>query len=77
MTVDAGAERAGRVTVEESATVMDSARASGYLTDLTEPTGGDSSIGLLALIATVCVVGVSAGAVRAIIAQRAKRPEWA
>jgi hypothetical protein len=30
-------------------------------------------IGLLAIIATVCVVGVSAGAIRAIIAQRATR----
>ncbi|GAA1635951.1 hypothetical protein ACFQY4_45620 [Catellatospora bangladeshensis] len=34
-------------------------------------------IGLLAIIATVCVVGVSAGAIRAIIAQRATRPEFA
>ncbi|MEU7824074.1 hypothetical protein [Catellatospora sp. NPDC049133] len=34
-------------------------------------------IGLLAIIATVCVVGVSAGAIRAIIAQRATRAEFA
>ncbi|GAB7041310.1 MULTISPECIES: hypothetical protein [Catenuloplanes] len=30
-------------------------------------------VGLLALIATICVIGVSAGAIRAIIAQRAAR----
>lgn len=34
-------------------------------------------IGLLAIIATVCVVGVSAGAIRAIISQRASRAEFA
>ncbi|MEU8078175.1 hypothetical protein AB0B31_22270 [Catellatospora citrea] len=34
-------------------------------------------IGLLAIIATVCVVGVAAGAIRAIIAQRATRAEFA
>ncbi|BCJ71793.1 hypothetical protein CS0771_13370 [Catellatospora sp. IY07-71] len=47
-----------------------------------DPVAGTSSpdkgpIGLLAIIATVCVVGVSAGAIRAIIAQRATRPEFA
>lgn len=34
-------------------------------------------IGLLAIIATVCVVGVAAGAIRAIISQRATRAEFA
>jgi len=34
-------------------------------------------IRLLAIIATVCVVGVSAGAIRAIISQRASRAEFA
>jgi hypothetical protein len=34
-------------------------------------------IGLLAIVATVCVVGVSAGAIRAIITQRANRAEFA
>ncbi|MEH1126276.1 hypothetical protein [Micromonospora sp. CPCC 206061] len=38
-----------------------------------EPVRETGPIGLLALIATVCVVGVSAGAIRAIIAQRATR----
>jgi hypothetical protein len=37
----------------------------------------DGPVGLLALIATVCVVGVSAGAVRALVTQRANRAEWA
>lgn len=34
---------------------------------------GEGPVGLLALVATVCVVGVSAGAVRALISQRASR----
>jgi hypothetical protein len=34
-------------------------------------------IGLLAIIATVCVVGVSVGAIRAIVGQRASRAEFA
>jgi hypothetical protein len=34
-------------------------------------------IGLLAIIATVCVVGVTTGAIRAIITQRATRVEFA
>jgi len=34
-------------------------------------------IGLLAIIATVCVVGVTSGAIRAIITQRATRAEFA
>jgi hypothetical protein len=38
-----------------------------------EPVNESGKNGLLALIATVCVVGVSAGAIRAIIAQRATR----
>jgi hypothetical protein len=53
-----------------------SARPSG---PAVEPTGSVEPIrdggltGLLALVATVCVVGVSAGAIRAIIAQRTTR----
>ena len=38
-----------------------------------QATSGTGPNGLLALIATVCVVGVSAGAIRAIVAQRATR----
>ncbi|MDG4822139.1 hypothetical protein O7635_09760 [Asanoa sp. WMMD1127] len=38
-----------------------------------DPVSDSGPTGLLALIATVCVVGVSAGAIRAIIAQRASR----
>ena len=34
-------------------------------------------IGLLAIIATVCVVGISVGAIRAIVGQRASRAEFA
>jgi hypothetical protein len=42
-----------------------------------EPVRTGGSTGLLALIASVCVVGVSAGAIRAIIAQRATRTRTA
>lgn len=42
-----------------------------------EPISEQGPTGLLALIATVCVVGVSAGAIRAIIAQRATRTRTA
>jgi hypothetical protein len=34
---------------------------------------GDGPIGLLALVATVCLVGVSAGAIRTVVSQRAGR----
>lgn len=72
---------AGPVTARDvgggSAEIVDPGAASRSLTGGNAPTGGDGSIGLLALIATVCVVGVSAGAVRTIITQRANRAEWA
>lgn len=38
-----------------------------------DPVQDDSPTGLLALVASICVVGVAAGAVRAVIAQRATR----
>ena len=38
-----------------------------------DPVSDSGPTGLLALIATVCAVGVSAGAIRAIVAQRASR----
>ncbi|GIF69875.1 hypothetical protein Ais01nite_79100 [Asanoa ishikariensis] len=38
-----------------------------------DPVSDSGPTGLLALIATVCLVGVSAGAIRAIVAQRASR----
>jgi hypothetical protein len=55
--------------------------AGGVAVDELSRTAGSSSddgpVGLLALVATVCVVGVAAGAIRALIAQRANRAEWA
>jgi hypothetical protein len=36
-----------------------------------QPIGGTGSDGLLAAIATICVLGVGAGAIRAFVAQRA------
>ena len=80
-TVGGDVAGAGPVTVggegKGTAEIVDPGLESRALTGTTAPTTGDGSIGLLALIATVCVVGVSAGAVRAIIAQRANRAEWA
>jgi hypothetical protein len=38
-----------------------------------EPMTEEGPVGLLALIATVCVLGVSIGTIRAILAQRASR----
>lgn len=75
-TVDGGVTGTDRAAVDTSAGVVDPGLSSRSLTGAAKPTG-DGSIGLLALIATVCVVGVSAGAVRAIIAQRANRTGWA
>ena len=49
--------------------------ATGELARTARSTSGDGPVGLLALVATVCVVGVSAGAIRAIIGQRATRAE--
>ncbi|WP_027342870.1 hypothetical protein [Hamadaea tsunoensis] len=51
-------------------------------TPVTSLTAGDTPtdkgpIGLLAIIATVCVVGVSVGAIRVIVSQRATRAEFA
>lgn len=58
------------VSVVGGSETLDSTRVSS-----TSPDKGP--IGLLAIIATVCVVGVAAGAIRAIIAQRATRAEFA
>jgi hypothetical protein len=44
---------------------------------ITGPPGPAGANGLLALVATVCVAGVGAGAIRAILAQRASRPSVA
>jgi hypothetical protein len=49
--------------------------ATGELARTAGSSSGDGPVGLLALVATVCVVGVSAGAIRAIIGQRATRAE--
>jgi hypothetical protein len=42
-----------------------------------DPVSDSAPTGLLALIATVCLVGVSTGAIRAIVAQRASRTQAA
>ncbi|HYN93301.1 MAG TPA: hypothetical protein VES42_05590 [Pilimelia sp.] len=63
---------------------VDEVPADGSGTDLAaeplgsvEPVSDKEPIGLLALIATVCVLGVSIGAIRAILAQRASRASFA
>lgn len=67
---DGGSLDAGVATVDET-TGTEGAAAEALAS--VEPVRETGPIGLLALIATVCVVGVSAGAIRAIIAQRATR----
>lgn len=59
-------------TVDEASGAGDEGVAAEALSSV-QPVRKSGPIGLLALIATVCVVGVSAGAIRAIIAQRATR----
>jgi hypothetical protein len=69
----------GGVSSPNAGTVEGPAAAGGEQGLAAEPvaaaqtSGGSGPNGLLALIATVCVVGVSAGAIRAIVAQRATR----
>lgn len=53
---------------------VDTAKTPGALSDTPTDKG---PIGLLAIIATVCVVGVSVGAIRAIVGHRASRTEFA
>jgi hypothetical protein len=38
-----------------------------------EPMSGTGSVGLLGVVAGVCVIGVAAGAIRAFVSQRASR----
>lgn len=59
-------------TVDDTLGTGDEGVAAEALSSV-QPVRKSGPIGLLALIATVCVVGVSAGAIRAIIAQRATR----
>jgi hypothetical protein len=73
-----GAEPSPGVILESPATVVHpgrSPRGQALAADAGPVDKGP--IGLLAIIATVCVVGVSAGAIRAIITQRATRTEFA
>jgi hypothetical protein len=69
---DSGQLTDGTATVDAASGIgMDGAAAEALAS--VEPVRESGPIGLLALIATVCVVGASAGAIRAIIAQRASR----
>jgi hypothetical protein len=69
---DGGQSTDGAATVEEASGIGTDGVAAEALSSV-EPIRESGPIGLLALIATVCVIGVSAGAIRAIIAQRASR----
>lgn len=72
-----GADSSAGANLDPPATVVTGRGARGQ--KLAGDTGpvDKGPIGLLAIIATVCVVGVSAGAIRAIITQRATRTEFA
>lgn len=67
---DIGESGTGVATVD-GASGADGAAAEALAS--VEPIRESGPIGLLALIATVCVIGATAGAIRAIIAQRASR----
>ncbi|MEJ3742369.1 hypothetical protein WEI85_03615 [Actinomycetes bacterium KLBMP 9797] len=69
---DSGQLTDSTATVDAASGIgMDGAAAEALAS--VEPVRESGPIGLLALIATVCAVGASAGAIRAIIAQRASR----
>lgn len=71
-----GQAAAGRLEPSVSLTAHRLTWASGLAAEPIGPIGpvrDDGPTGLLALVAAICVVGVSAGAVRAIIAQRTTR----
>jgi hypothetical protein len=69
---DGGSADEALATVDETSGTGDQGVAAEALSSV-QPVRQSGPIGLLALIATVCAVGVSAGAIRAIIAQRATR----
>lgn len=71
---DGGGRSADPARVDSAAGDRDAAEPS--LSRTAQPAPENGPIGLLALIATVCVVGVSAGAVRAILTQRARAADW-
>lgn len=69
---DGGDSGEAVATVDDTSGTGDQGVAAEALSSV-QPVRKSGPIGLLALIASVCVVGVSAGAIRAIIAQRATR----
>jgi hypothetical protein len=69
---DSGDSGEAMATVDDTSGTGDEGVAAEALSSV-QPVRKTGPIGLLALIASVCVVGVSAGAIRAIIAQRATR----
>ena len=69
---DGGDSGEAMATVDDTSGTGDEGVAAEALSSV-QPVRNSGPIGLLALIASVCVVGVSAGAIRAIVAQRATR----
>ena len=69
---DGGDPGEAMATVDDTSGTGDEGVAAEALSSV-QPVRKSGPTGLLALIASVCVVGVSAGAIRAIIAQRATR----
>jgi len=73
-----GSAAAGGDSLDPGSTVVTTSGESVIATELASDTPKDKGpIGLLAIIATVCVVGVTVGAIRAIVSQRATRAEFA
>lgn len=70
--IDPSASDAALPAVSDSNTTT-----TGLSTTASDTPTDKGPIGLLAIIATVCVVGVSVGAIRAIVGQRASRAEFA
>jgi hypothetical protein len=73
------------VELSSSATQVTPAQPAAPATDMAaaepvaamEPMADSQPLGLLAVIASICVVGVGAGAIRAIVSQRASRTNMA
>jgi hypothetical protein len=74
---DGGSPSANGATVDETASQAGTDGWAAEPVAAAAPIGDSGPIGLLALIAAVCVIGVSVGTIRAIITQRATRSSYA
>ncbi|QSB14795.1 hypothetical protein JQS43_25700 [Natronosporangium hydrolyticum] len=68
----------GGAELEEAATVNPpNAGQSGDMAPASRTRGDDGLIGLLALVATICLVGASVGAARVLVSRRVSAAKWA